>query len=330
MMVHNDWRPVASLKTLQARARMYASIRSFFEEKGVLEVDTPILSQRGVTDPALMAMKTEFNLPGSKSLSPFYLQTSPEFAMKRLLASGSGSIYQIFRAFRNEERGRFHHPEFTLLEWYRIGFDLLDLMVEVEELLRVLLDDHHAEIIARRVSYQELFHESLNLDPVASSLDEFACRASELGVKDAYPLCGEDRSIWLDFLFSHFIQPALDPKKMTFVYHFPAILPSLARRVPGSPDWVERVELFMGGIELANGFHELADDAEQKLRFERDNQKRTSSGLPLMDLDERLLTALMKGLPDCAGIALGLDRLLMVKLDLQSIDETLTFPIEIA
>lgn len=330
MTQSNEWRPAARFETLQARAKMYALIRNFFELRGVLEVDTPVLSQRGVTDPALMAMQTGFNLPGTQALDPLYLQTSPEFAMKRLLAAGSGSIYQIFRAFRNEERGRFHHPEFTLLEWYRVGFTLDDLMTEVEALLRVLLNDQAAKTPARRVSYQELFHQSLHLDPLASSLDAFADRSSELGVRDAYQLCGEDRSVWLDFLFSHFVQPALAPEEMTFVYHFPSILPSLARTVPGFPEWVERVELFMGGIELANGFHELADDGEQRLRFEADNEKRKLLGLPLMHLDDRLLSAIAEGLPDCSGIALGLDRLLMVVLKLESIDATLAFPLETA
>jgi len=307
---------------------MLAKIRRFFSERGVLEVETPLLCHASGTDPNLQPFTAQFRLPGQPQGTPLYLQTSPEFAMKRLLASGAGSIYQICKAFRNEETGRYHNPEFTLLEWYRLGFGLEDLMDEVDALLACLFAGRRDWRPAERLAYRALFHRHTGLDPVAATPTEFAACARQQGLEEAEALCGEDRAIWLDLLFSHIIQPSLGRGRASFVHGYPACLPSLARAKPGEPVVVERVEVFIDGLELGNGYHELADAAEQERRFDADLDLRRAMGLDLPPKDRRLLAALDAGLPDCAGIALGLDRLLMLLIDADNIGQVLAFPVE--
>lgn len=309
---------------------MLAAIRRFFAERGVLEVETPLLCHAAGTDPNLHPFTAEFRQPGQPQGVPLYLQTSPEFAMKRLLAADSGSIYQICKAFRNEESGRCHNPEFTLLEWYRVGFGLEELMDEVEALLAVLFAGARPLPPTERVSYRALFQRHTGLDPVSATPSEFAACARQQGLHEAEALCGDERNIWLDLLFSHVIQPDLGQGRACLVYDYPACLPSLARGKPGEPAVVERVEVFMDGMELGNGYHELADAAEQALRFEADGAARLALGLPLPPQDRRLLAALAAGLPDCAGIALGLDRLLMLLAGAEAIGEVLAFPVDCA
>lgn len=306
---------------------MNARIRRFFAARGVLEVETPLLGRRGVTDPALSAFTTGFRRPGQAGVTPLYLQTSPEFAMKRLLAAGGGSIYQICKAFRNEESGRHHNPEFTLLEWYRAGFSLEDLIGEVEALISELFETAGRLLPPERVTYTEVFRQCLGLHPIMDNLETFARIAGARGLPEASMLCRDDRAVWLDLLFSHFIQPQLGAQRLTSVYHWPAILPSLARVCPEDDDYVERVEIFFCGMELGNGFHELADADEQEQRFERDRRRRQALALPAVDADERLLDALRSGLPDCSGMAIGLDRLLMAMSGCRSLDEVLAFPL---
>ena len=306
---------------------MLAAIRRFFAERGVLEVETPLLGHAAGTDPNLQPFTSEFRLPGQAQGATLYLQTSPEFAMKRLLAAGAGSIYQIGKAFRNEEAGRFHNPEFTLLEWYRVGFGLDDLMDEVDALLACLFAAARALPPAERVAYRALFHSHTGLDPVCATPTEFAACARLRGLNEAEALCGEDRNTWLDLLFSHLVQPGLGRGRPCFVRDYPACLPSLARAKPGEPEVVERVEVFMDGLELGNGYRELADACEQERRFDADLAARREAGLALPPQDRRLLAALRAGLPDCAGIAIGLDRLLMVLVGAEGIGQVLGFPL---
>lgn len=324
----SHWQPACTLAQLRHRAMLNAGIRQFFAERGVLEVETPLLGNRTVTDPALHPFETRFRLPGQVKGAELYLQTSPEFAMKRLLAHGSGPIYQIGKAFRNEEHGRHHNPEFTLLEWYRPGYTLSDLMGEVEALFAAILQDVTLVGPPERVTYAEVFTRHIGLHPLDAELTAFAAFADNQGLGESRQLCGEDRTVWLDLLFSHFVQPRLGPGHLTSVYHYPACMPSLARACTHDARWVERVEVFWSGIELGNGFHELTDSQEQRRRFELDQRQRYAAGLPVPDLDDRLLEALRHGLPECAGIAIGLDRLLMIMTGVPSIAETLTFPID--
>lgn len=289
-------------------------------------METPLLSQRTVTDPLLAVFESHYEPAGQKESYPLYLQTSPEFAMKRLLASGVGSIFQITKAFRNGEVGRHHNPEFTLLEWYRVGFDLDALQSEVECLLMELAQAFKLQISVERATYGEIFEKYLGIHPLDASLNALRLRAEEGELYDAQSLCGENRGRWLDFLFSCLIQPKLPADCLTMVSRYPALLPSLARKVEEDPRWVERVELFLGGMELGNGFHELVDPDEQELRFLADLEVRKREGLDSPKLDERLIGALRLGLPDCSGIAVGLDRLLMVLTAQPRIEDVLAFP----
>lgn len=248
--------------------------------------------------------------------------------MKRLLASGVGSIFQISKAFRNGEVGRHHNPEFTLLEWYRVGFDLDALQAEIEHLLMQLAQAFERQVTVERTTYCEIFERHLGLHPLDASIDAFGVRAEASGFHDAQALCGRNRGHWLDFLFSCLIQPKLPPECLTMVSRYPAILPSLARKTGDDPRWVERVELFLGGMELGNGFHELIDPVEQEARFLSDLEVRKAEGLNAPELDDRLLDALRFGLPDCSGIAIGLDRLLMVLIGKSRIEEVLSFPFQ--
>ncbi len=309
-----DWQPSAELQTLRGRAELLASLRSFFHDRQVMEVETPLLCSSGVTDPSIEPLVVN----GGEVLSaPRYLQTSPEYAMKRLLAAGSGPIYQVARAFRDGEIGTRHNPEFSLLEWYRPGFDMQRLMAEVEELLRHCL----GELSCHRRSYRTWFIDLLGLDPMAASVAELENFARDR--IDTGALAG-DRDFWLDLISSHLLEPRLAELGICFVHDYPASQAALARlEVVDGIQVARRFEVFVDGMELANGYHELTDAREQRLRFERDNARRREHGLPERPLDERLLAALGHGLPDCSGVALGLDRLLMVKTGTRNIREVL-------
>jgi lysyl-tRNA synthetase class 2 len=309
---------------LRRRAELLRKIRRFFAEREVLEVETPLLSHGTVTDPHLSVFSVGGGSDGSSRL---FLQTSPEFAMKRLLAAGSGSIYQICKAFRRDESGRFHNPEFTLLEWYRVGFGLDELIEETDALLQILSENIRPLAASEHLSYRESFLRHAGIDPLDAGFADFAGCAASHGLQEAEAICGTDRSIWLDLLFSHLVQPHLGRGRFTFVRDFPAILPSLARFKPDDERLVERVEVFLDGLELGNGFFELCDPLEQEYRFERDIAARIDAGLPVPEKDRRLLDALKAGLPDCAGIALGIDRLLLGLHRLDAIADTLAFPL---
>lgn len=315
-----DWRPSASLDALRLRARLLARIRAFFAERGVLEIETPALARSGASDVHIASLATICRA-NSAGLHLF-LQTSPEFAMKRLLAAGSGPIYQVCRAFRDGESGRLHNPEFTLLEWYRPGYDHHALMDELEALVERLLGVSGP---ARRLTYREAFKLHAGIDPFEQSCAELLVHAQDCGLTlspDSQP----HRDLLLDFLFSHAVQ-ARFPEGRVYVHDYPASQAALARVRAGTPPVAERFELFVNGIEIANGYHELTDALEQRRRFHADARARERLGLEQMPPDERLLAALSHGLPDCAGVAVGLDRLFMIAAGESSLEAVMAFPV---
>jgi len=307
-----QWEPSATLETIHKRAQIYQQIRNFFYARDFLEVDTPLLSKTTNTDAQIASIQA-FN----QGLT-LYLQTSPEFAMKRLVAAGSGSIYQICHAFREAETGRRHNAEFTLLEWYRVGYDYRALMDEVETLIDTLSGRANR---FTRVCYRDLLIEHTNVDIASIRLPKLRERSRDLVPgTDTEDL---DLDQCLDLLLSMVVAPRL--KGYVFVYDYPISQAALARVSDGNPSVAERFELFHDDLELANGFSELTDAKIQRHRFENDNNLRESKGLPRLPVDEHLLTALESAMPDCAGVALGLDRLLMVLLGLDSIDQAISF-----
>ncbi|HWY23575.1 MAG TPA: EF-P lysine aminoacylase EpmA [Nevskia sp.] len=316
-----EWQPRTSTAVLRARARLYGAIRHYFEARQVLEIETPILSAAATVDPNIDSFSSRE--PGGRQ---WWLQTSPEFAMKRLLAAGSGPIYQIARVFRREEAGRHHNPEFSMLEWYRPGWDHRALMDEVEALLRAA--GVPGGPVWERLTYGEAFLRHAGLDPFAASLEQLRQTCTRnLNLSGAL-LQTQDRDVYLDLLMSGVVGPRLGPEAPAFLYDFPASQAALARVRPGEPPLAERFELFWQGIELANGFHELTDAAEQRRRFEQDRARRMAEGREAPPYDARMVAALEAGLPDCAGVALGLDRLLMLMLDLPALGDTLAFDAE--
>ena len=306
------------IEIIKGRARIVSDIRHFFSQRHVLEVDTPILSRAAPTAPYLESFKTEFIPMGSIDKASYYLQTSPEFAMKVLLAGGSGSIYQIAKVFRNGERGRLHSPEFTMLEWYRPELNLEELREEVAALLQTITS--YSESV--RFSYKEVFSQYLNINVLVCSKDEL----QKLAIKKLPDFSGDfylDRDGWLELLMSQVIEPELASlKKPVFIYNFPASQAQLAKvKLDNDSEQVAaRFELYAGGLEVANGYDELLDAKELRKRFEYDNQQRLKLGKAEMPIDEKLLAAMGLGLPPCTGVALGLDRLLMLAMNKESID----------
>ncbi len=324
------WRPSTSRRLLLQRAKLLAQLRQFFAARDVLEVETPLLASATVTDIHLASLSCRVEVPGGTRR--LYLQTSPEFAMKRLLAAGSGPIYQVCKAFRDNEAGPAHNPEFTMLEWYRPGFDHHRLMDEMDELLAVVLEARSAE----RLTYQQVFERGLGLDPHHASVLELQSTALRAGI-DLAGQGPDDRDGWLHLLMSHTLESDLGRGRPTFVYDYPASQAALAR-VRSDQDAkegrgcavAERFEVYVEGVELANGFHELADGAEQRRRFEADLEQRQASDLDAVPIDERLLAALDAGLPDCAGVALGVDRLLQLSAGVSDLRQVISFPIDLA
>lgn len=305
-----DWRPTASLETLKQREKILRTIREFFYARDVLEVETPCMAHAPVTDPYLHSFVVD---------DQYYLQTSPEYAMKRLLAAGSGSIFQMGKAFRAEELGRFHSAEFTMLEWYRVGFDHHHLMDEMEQLLKIILKDKPCV----RYSYAAIFEKYLAINPHRSSLEELQqLLLAQLDNKISIDML-DDRDICLQFLMSDIIEPKLATAGIVFIYDYPVTQAALAKIRHDDPPVAERFEVYVDGIELANGFHELSDEKEQRARFEKDLAKRKALGYPVVPIDEKLLAALEAGLPACAGVALGVDRLVMIALNKQAISDVM-------
>ncbi|HEY0211131.1 elongation factor P--(R)-beta-lysine ligase [Acerihabitans sp.] len=318
-----SWQPSAPIANLLKRAVVMTQLRRFFTDRGLLEVETPAMSQATVTDIHLVPFQTQYVGPGAAQGLPLYLMTSPEYHMKRLLAAGSGPIFQIGRSFRNEESGRHHNPEFTMLEWYRPHYDMYRLMNEVDDLLQQILDCDSAET----VSYQQVFIRHIGIDPLSADkaqLCEAAAKLELSGINTA----DEDRDTLLQLLFAMGVEPHIGRDKPTFVYHFPATQAALAEISTEDHRVADRFEAYFKGIELANGFRELTDAAEQRQRFAQDNRKRAALGLPQQPMDENLLAALAHGIPECSGVALGVDRLVMLALKAGSLAEVIAFPVE--
>lgn len=316
-----DWRPGCDLEALRARDRLLRDLRAYLSGNGLIEVETPLATSSVATDPAIEPMRTRYRGPGAAHGQTLYLQTSPEHAMKRLLAYGSGSIFQICKAFRNGEAGRLHNPEFTLLEWYLVDCDLDTLFAQVLDVARLALGRPDLQSEKRR--YAELFSDWFGIDILDCTTERLRQVAITHGVIGAAGLALE-RDGWLDLLLSHLIQPRLGDERLCFLTDYPASQAALARLQPGG-QWADRFEAFWQGIELANGYHELADADEQGARAEADNCRRRAAGQRPLRVDRHLLSALEAGLPDCVGVAVGLDRLLMLRLGRETLDDVLTF-----
>lgn len=325
----NKWRPTANLELIKLRAWLLKSIRDFFSQRDLLEVETPLLGQHTVSDPHLKSFKVGSVCDRGENLFSGFLQTSPEYFMKRLLAAEGVSIFQICKAFRDEEMGRHHNPEFTLLEWYRCDYDHQQLMLEVRELIEALFASKAKKLTWETFSYQQLFEKYLGINPHVVSRDallEFC--VSYVGLEQVQGLTKDD---CLDLLLSHEIAPQLKNKGAVFVFDYPqsqAALAKLRKKSAGTADELvvaSRFELYINGLEIANGYHELTDYQEQKKRFAHDNSLRQESGSNDVIADDKLLAALAAGLPECAGVAIGLDRLLMALSDAKTIAEVQAF-----
>lgn len=319
-----DWRPSATLDALRLRARLYATIRGFFAERAVLEVETPVLSVAGNTDANIASFSLEFSGRTDGAPRTRWLRTSPEFPLKRLLAAGVGDCYELGRVFRDGEAGSRHNPEFTMLEWYRVGWDHHRLIDETVALVQAALALVGRSATATTTTFRELYRERLGLDPFAA--DDAALRAA-LGDVAIDPH-GLGRDDWLDLLMTHRLQPTFDRDTILVVHDWPASQCALAKVRAGqgdAPAVAERFELYLGPLELANGYHELTDAVEQRARFLRDHALRVDRGAVRPPIDEALLAAMAAGLPDCAGVALGVERLLMAMLGTDRIADVLAF-----
>lgn len=323
-MTELDWRPAATLQALKERAELQESIRAFFRRRGVLEVETPILARAGVTDLHVHNLSTSLSGPGMPEPTTLFLQTSPEYAMKRLLAAGSGPIFQLCKVFRDDEISRRHNPEFTMLEWYRPGFDDEQLMQELDDLIQTILATEPAE----QITYQQAFLEIVDIDPFAGDAHGQLRDYLRANGYDGVVTAADSLDTVLQLVMSVIIEPRIGQDRPCYVTRFPASQAALAKLDPVDQRMSRRFELFYRGLELANGFWELTDATLQAERFRADNQQRLANGLQPQPTDERLLAALAAGMPECAGVAVGVDRLLMLKMGASSITETLTFPID--
>ncbi len=294
------------IAALRQRAALNALIRGFFAARDVLEVETPILSAAGNTEPNIDSFHTCFSGHVDAGSAQRWLRTSPEYPLKRLLAAGVGDCYELGRVFRNGEAGGRHNPEFTMLEWYRVGWDHHRLIEETVALVRAALGLVQRQAGLQVIDYRSLYQQRLGLDPFTATLEQLQAPLADVRIHAD----GLNRDDWLDLLMTHRIQPGFNQDTLTVVHDWPASQAALARVRPGTPPLAERFELYLGAVELANGYHELNDAAEQRARFERDHALRRARGAVLPPLDEHLLAAL-PALPDCAGVAVGVDRLLM-------------------
>ena len=313
------WRPYADKRLIKLRAETYIKIRQFMADRKILEVETPVLSHASVTAVQLESFRSEYSSPQTSSGNILYLQTSPEYAMKRLLASGTGAIYQISKVFRNEEQGKLHNPEFTMLEWYHPDYDHHQLMRELELFLN-LFGMNHCE----KASYAEVFLEHTGLNPHTCDTNDLKSVAQQHGLSSTL----EERSGLLDFIFSYKITSTLGNTRPLLIYDYPTCQCALAKLSDGMPKVAERFELFINGMEIANGFNELTEAEEQLARFEQELALRKKEKRLDLPIDHLFLDALKHGLPDCAGVAVGIDRLLMALTGVNDIREVLTFPIE--
>ena len=310
------------LHAIVRRAKLYASLREFFAARRVIEVETPILWAAANTDPNIESFTTRFSGHVAAGRPERWMRTSSEFFQKRLLAAGIGNCYEIGRVFRNGEAGRQHNPEFTMLEWYRLGWNHLQLIDETLALLEMVFGGVGKKMSVERTTYRNLFLSMLGIDPFLASIDELQAPLSQTKIDEKNLL----RDDWLDLLLTHCIQPRFPHDRMTVVYDYPASQCALAKIRRESTPVAERFEIYVGRHELANGYHELTDADEQRARFEEDNKRRRNRGQSEMPIDENLLAAIARGLPSCAGVALGIERLLMAMLDTDEIGDVIAFP----
>ena len=321
-MTSDAWRPSASASALRQRAAMLEAVRDFFRSRRILEVETPAVVAHAITDVQIESLAL------APAAAPRFLHTSPEYAMKRLLAAGLGDIFQICHVFRAGERSRLHNPEFTMVEWYRLDFDLAQIMAETAALVTQLFGNAGRRAGAVEfLSYQAAFRATLGCDPLTAPDSDLRdlCLHHGLAMQGGGSMTRNDL---LDFLVAVRVGPQLGQERLTCLHHFPASQAALARTDATDPRTALRFELYAEGIELANGYVELADAAEQRLRFEADLAERHRRGLAEPATEERLLDALEEGMPACAGVALGFDRVVMLALGAGSIDEVMAFPWE--
>lgn len=320
----SGWQPSASFDALRLRARLYSAIRAFFAERDVLEVETPVLSVAGNTDVNIESFSLEFAGRTDGASRTRWLRTSPEFAMKRLLAAGVGDCYELGRVFRNGEAGGRHNPEFTMLEWYRVGWDHHRLIDEAVGLVQTALALLQRNATVAKTSFRDLYRDRLAIDPSTADDAELSAALGEIEIDPV----GLTRDDWLDLLMTHRLQPGFDPDGILVVHDYPTSQCALAKiraGQGGEPGVAERFELYLGPLELANGYHELTDTDEQRARFMRDDVVRASRGAVRPPLDAALLAAMTTGLPACAGVALGVERLLMAMLGTDRIADVLAF-----
>ncbi|MEH6414005.1 EF-P lysine aminoacylase EpmA [Pseudomonas sp. CGJS7] len=317
------WRPSADFAALRLRARLNAVVRAYFAERAVTEVETPVLSVAGNTDPNIASFSLQFSGRTDGAPRTRWLRTSPEFPLKRLLAAGFGDCYELGRVFRDGEAGGRHNPEFTMLEWYRLGWDHRRLIGETAELVRAALALVGRDARLREVAYRDLYRERLGLDPFSASEETLRAALGDVVIDPQ----GLNRDDWLDLLMTHRLQPQFGRDELLAIHDYPASQCALARLRDDGDGWpvAERFELYLGPLELANGYHELADAEEQGARFDRDRAVRAQRGALAPPRDEALLNALAAGFPGCAGVAMGIDRLLMAMLDSERISAVLAF-----
>ncbi|WP_238394524.1 EF-P lysine aminoacylase EpmA [Pseudoxanthomonas wuyuanensis] len=316
------WAPSASRDALRLRAALNRLVREFFHARNVLEVETPMMSQAGNTDPNIASFSLEFGGHVDAGPRQRWLRTSPEFPLKRLLAAGLGDCYELGRVFRDGEAGGRHNPEFTMLEWYRLGWDLPQLIDETVELVQAALAMIGRTAAVARISFREIYRQRLGIDPMTADEGMLRAAAADIAVDGE----GLTRDDWLDLLMTHRLQPDFPAGQLLAVYDYPASQCALARlRDDGDVQVSERFELYLGPLELANGYHELADAREQRARFLRDIDIRRTRGIGTPAIDQSLLDALDAGFPDCSGVALGVDRLLMAMLETARIADALAF-----
>lgn len=309
-----SWQPLATVATAQRRAHLLQQARRYFARRDVLEVVSPVLSRSAVSDPNIESIAARLQLDPQ---ADHYLHTSPEFCMKRLLCAGYPDIYEICRVFRDGESGRLHQPEFTMIEWYRHDFGLDEIIADAVGLLRTLIDPGKIPGTTCRLSYQEAFVRFAGIDPLNADLDSLIENTDH--DESLRAALGDRRDDWLDLLLTQKVAPAFARDGLTVLEHYPASQAALARLAPDTPDVAERFEVFVGRLELANGYVELTDAGEQRRRCIRDQGERQASGKPVRPLDENFLSALESGLPPCAGVAVGFDRLLMFVCETEDI-----------
>lgn len=319
-----DFVPTASLAALAERAALLRKLREFFHQRGFLEVETPLLSNEIIPELHIEPIAGELRSPEAGHEEMWWLQASPELHMKRLLAAGARDIFQVTRSFRAGERGRLHNPEFTIVEWYGVGDDMQGGIDLLDELTKSLLGTPPAT----RTTYADAFERTVQINPHTATLDELAAAAKKTDVAVPDGIDRNDRDEWLNLLLATRVEPQLGLDRPEIVFHFPASQASVAKVVPSANgyDVAERFELYYRGIELANGFHELGDAVELRRRFEVVNGARVADGRRALPLPERLLAAMEHGLPDCTGVALGFDRLMMLASGAKSIDDVIAFP----